>query len=247
MIHQAIEKGLESSRVLLICMSKHFFASEWATFESGTFRFRDPTNKERRFIPLRLDRSEIPLSLRPFAYVPWGRKPPDSDIPAIAQGVPSEHSGDESGRNPRLARSSGFPESSRSAIRTRSRASPSVRTDVVIASASGDKTVRVWDAASGRCEATLQGHTDAVLSVSWSGDGGRLASGSSDNTVRVWDAASGRCEATLPGHTDAVLSVSWSGDGGRLASGSSDNTVRVWDAASGRCEATLPRATPTAV
>ena len=67
-----------------------------------------------------------------------------------------------------------------------------------------DNTVRVWDAASGRCEATLQGHTAAVLSVSWSGDGGRLASGSSDNTVRVWDAASGRCEATLQGHTDAV-------------------------------------------
>ena len=99
--------------------------------------------------------------------------------------------------------------------------------------------MRVWDAASGRCEATLSGHTDAVLSVSWRGDGARLASGSSDNTVRVWDAASGRCEATLSGHTDAVLSVSWRGDGARLASGSSDKTVRVWDAASGRCEATL--------
>jgi len=41
--------------VLVLCMSANAFASDWAQLESGTFRFRDPLNKERRFIPLRLD------------------------------------------------------------------------------------------------------------------------------------------------------------------------------------------------
>ena len=44
-----IEEGLERSRVLVLCMSANAFGSDWAQLESGTFRFRDPLNKERRF------------------------------------------------------------------------------------------------------------------------------------------------------------------------------------------------------
>jgi len=54
-----IEEGLERSRVLVLCMSAHAFGSDWAQLESGTFRFRDPLNKERRFLPLRLDDAPI--------------------------------------------------------------------------------------------------------------------------------------------------------------------------------------------
>ena len=50
-----IEEGLEHSRVLVLCISAHAFGSDWAQLEAGTFRFRDPLNKERRFLPLRLD------------------------------------------------------------------------------------------------------------------------------------------------------------------------------------------------
>ena len=46
-----IEEGLERSRVLVLCMSANAFGSDWAQLESGTFRFRDPLNKERRFLP----------------------------------------------------------------------------------------------------------------------------------------------------------------------------------------------------
>ena len=48
-----IEEGLERSRVLVLCMSANAFGSDWAQLESGTFRFLDPLNKERRFLPLR--------------------------------------------------------------------------------------------------------------------------------------------------------------------------------------------------
>jgi len=50
-IPSKIEEGLEHSRVLVLCMSANAFGSDWAQLESGTFRFRDPLNKERRFIP----------------------------------------------------------------------------------------------------------------------------------------------------------------------------------------------------
>ena len=46
-----IEEGLKHSRVQVLCMSAHAFGSDWAQLESGTFRFRDPLNKERRFLP----------------------------------------------------------------------------------------------------------------------------------------------------------------------------------------------------
>lgn len=67
----AIEKGLENSRVLIFCMSKNSFGSEWAQLEFTTFQFRDPLNRERRFIPLRLDDAEIVPALRQFLYVDW--------------------------------------------------------------------------------------------------------------------------------------------------------------------------------
>jgi hypothetical protein len=66
-----IEEGLEHSRVLVLCMSANAFGSDWAQLESGTFRFRDPLNKERRFVPLRLDDTPIKGSLGQFLYINW--------------------------------------------------------------------------------------------------------------------------------------------------------------------------------
>lgn len=66
-----IEDGLEHSRVLVLCMSANAFASDWAQLESGTFRFRDPLNKERRLLTLRLDDSPIKGSLAQFLYINW--------------------------------------------------------------------------------------------------------------------------------------------------------------------------------
>ena len=70
-IPSKIEDGLEHSRVLVLCMSAHAFSSDWAILEAGTFRFRDPLNKERRFIPLRLDDAPIKSSLAQFLYINW--------------------------------------------------------------------------------------------------------------------------------------------------------------------------------
>ncbi len=66
-----IEEGLEHSRVLVLCMSANAFGSDWAQLEAGTFRFRDPLNTDRRFIPLRLDNAPVKGSLPQFLYINW--------------------------------------------------------------------------------------------------------------------------------------------------------------------------------
>ena len=103
-----------------------------------------------------------------------------------------------------------------------------------LASASWDRTVKVWDAASGQELLTLKGHTSWVWGVAYSPDGRRLASASADQTVKVWDAATGKDLLTLRGHTWEVYGVAYSPDGRRLASASRDRTVKDWDAASGQ-------------
>jgi hypothetical protein len=66
-----IEAGLAHSRVLVLCMSANAFGSDWAQLETGTFRFRDPLNQGRHFIPLRLDDAPIKGSLAQFLYINW--------------------------------------------------------------------------------------------------------------------------------------------------------------------------------
>jgi WD40 repeat protein len=104
----------------------------------------------------------------------------------------------------------------------------------LVATGSGDGTVKIWDPLSSRVINTFIGHDNSVRSVAWSLDGTRLASGSYDATVKLWDAATGRLLNTLLGHDNWVRSVAWSPDGTLLASGSDDRTVKLWDAYSGR-------------
>ncbi|OCH91837.1 WD40 repeat-like protein [Obba rivulosa] len=104
-----------------------------------------------------------------------------------------------------------------------------------IISGSLDRTVRIWDAETGRALGDpLTGHEGGVWSVAFSPDGRHVISGSSDGTVRIWSAATGTAVlAPLKGHTDTVYSVAFSPDGQHIASGSDDGTVRLWDAETG--------------
>ena len=68
-----------------------------------------------------------------------------------------------------------------------------------IVTASSDNTARIWDAATGKQIAPLEGHTGGVNSASFSADGHRIVTASSDKTARIWDAATGKQIAPLEG------------------------------------------------
>jgi WD40 repeat protein len=81
-----------------------------------------------------------------------------------------------------------------------------------LASASHDRTVKIWDASNGKCLQTLEGHSDWVQSVAFSPDSAQLASASDDRTVKIWDASNGKCLQTLSiGKTLLNISIDTTG------------------------------------
>ncbi|MDT0308917.1 trypsin-like peptidase domain-containing protein [Streptomyces sp. DSM 44917] len=87
-----------------------------------------------------------------------------------------------------------------------------------LASASGDDTVRLWDAEAARLRDALTGHTDWVESVAFSPDGTTLASGSLDGTVRLWDVGTGGTRTVLNAEV-GVPAVAFGVGGTHLATG----------------------------
>jgi WD40 repeat protein len=101
-----------------------------------------------------------------------------------------------------------------------------------LASASDDRTARLWHRVGGG-EIGRITHEGWVRTVAFSADGARMATGADDRTARIWDARSGR-EIGRVLHGGGVWGVAFSRDGSRIATASGDTTARVWDGASGR-------------
>ncbi len=114
----------------------------------------------------------------------------------------------------------------------------------LLASASSDSTIQLWDLNTNTLQATLHGHTSDVLDVAFSPDGSLLASGSADGTVRLWNPVTETLQATLEAHMDSVLSVAFSPDGTLLASASADGLVGLWNFHTQTLQATLGHESP---
>ena len=111
-----------------------------------------------------------------------------------------------------------------------------------IATGSGDRTARVWDATTGNSICTFEGHAGGVAAVAFSAEGGRVATGSEDRSAKLWDVESGKVLFMMSGHTAAGRNIAFLTGRAqcvRLATASDDCTARLWDVKTGKEERTL--------
>lgn len=102
-----------------------------------------------------------------------------------------------------------------------------------LAACSADRSIRIYDVASGAQDKLIEDHADWVMGIAWNHDGTRLASASRDKTSKVFDAVSGDSLATFPGHGEAVYSVSFSPDSSLVYSAGGNRLIHIWKPADG--------------
>ncbi len=110
---------------------------------------------------------------------------------------------------------------------------------LMLASGSKDKTIQIWDLATGKSIRTFAGDSSTIWSVAFDSNGTKLATGTGFWRVMLWDLKTGQATRTLD-HTASVWSVALSPDGKLIASGSGDKTTKISDATTGALIYNLP-------
>mmetsp|Transcript_20101 Transcript_20101/g.45670 ORF Transcript_20101/g.45670 Transcript_20101/m.45670 type:complete len:402 (-) Transcript_20101:134-1339(-) len=108
-----------------------------------------------------------------------------------------------------------------------------------IVTASKDCTAKIWNAETGVCELSLEGHNGTVFSASFAPTCRAVVTASEDRTAKIWRTEDGKCMRTLQGHRDAVYSASYSADGKWVVTASEDGTGKIWIVKTGDCKYTL--------
>jgi WD40 repeat protein len=101
-------------------------------------------------------------------------------------------------------------------------------------SGSADRTLKLWETATGRPLHTFEADMSGVTSVCLGADGHLALSGCRDATLKLWEIATGHCLRTCREDLDVITSVALSSDGRLAVSGSTDGTVHLWDVAAGQ-------------
>ena len=97
-----------------------------------------------------------------------------------------------------------------------------------LAACGADRTIRIYDVASGKEERVIEDHADWVMAVAWNHDGTRLASASRDKTSKLFDAGNGESLVTFPGHGEQVFGVAFNADSSQVLTSGRDKKVQIW-------------------
>lgn len=111
--------------------------------------------------------------------------------------------------------------------------------DALVASASQDKTVKLWEARDLRAVGVLKGHKRGVWCVEFSPVDRCVVTGSGDKTVRLWSLTDFSCLRSLEGHTASVLAATFLRNGLQVLSAGADGLLKLWTVHTQQCEATM--------
>ena len=248
-----VDEGLEQSRVLLLCISPAALASGWVALERSTAIHRDPANAGRRFIPLLLADCDLPDTLRRYKYVDF-REEIEAAFAEVLASCRSDTAPVKTGpqsrgrRHPAIKRPKPLVAKE---VATLNRMLPGhkgwIRSVAIspngqlLASGSGDHTVRLWSLENATTLFEFTGHSASVTGISFSPDGKRLFSSSIDTNIFVIDTSSGNKKGRLSGHNSSVMGVLALSDGRRVVSwsGGSESAIKLWDWESQTCLLTI--------
>nr|VFJ42940.1 MAG: WD domain-containing protein, G-beta repeat-containing protein [Candidatus Kentron sp. DK] len=253
-IFLAVEKGLEQSRVLLLCLSPAALGSDWVKLERGTVLFRDPANTGRRFIPLLLEDCDPPDTLKRYKYLDFkpGNQQKEAEAfaallatlgkggndgaavgnePATGAGAREEDSG-------RVAMAEGNRTAGAIGVRAQPPAQPTETGGPWSQTEEGSENAIPGDSASaGPRPREIPRPPAAARPAPARSDAPVPATGSEEAAAR--QQVSVERERILTGHERPVWSVAVGPDGQWAVSGSMDTTVRIWGLKTGDCRAVL--------
>jgi WD40 repeat protein len=185
-IYLSIERGLESARALVLCLSPAALASDWVGLERSTVLFRDPRNANRRFIPLLLANCDLPDTIRRYKYVDFREEAEAAFEELLFACLGSRSAGKPPKTLNRVKPAKRPKQEGLPAVLERTiKGHPNwVRSIAVspdgkwLVSCSDDKTIRIWDIETGNCHAAMDGHDYDVNCVAITADGKCLLSSS---------------------------------------------------------------------
>jgi WD40 repeat protein/DNA-directed RNA polymerase subunit RPC12/RpoP len=225
-IETAMINGLYQSRVLLLLFSANAcHPASWSPLESRTFSFRDPANPGKRFVPILLDDTSLPESLRPFAYVDWRLKPDKRWATLLLACAQPQRT--QPATNAQLPKYQ-FPRQG-GPVLTVSLSS----TGANGYSATADGKIHVWDLRAGQRSSTLEGHRQLTGPIALTPAGDWVFQAGPN--IEFWSAMSGCRTKTIATEGRELSNISISGDGGRFIFGFRDgglSTMRDSDRAS---------------